>query len=198
MQMRQSHGPDSSTPAPSPRSGEGGRGREVRILVAGVGYTCLRDLSVGPLLVERLAARTWLDGVVVEDLSYGPIDVLFRLQAAPPFDAAIFVTAVGRERQPGTLDRREWVRPDESTEQLQARIAEAVTGVISLDNLLAILAHFAALPPRVIVLEVEPATDSWGTDLSEVGTAALEQAERVVRDEVRSLVAAGTAEADDV
>jgi hydrogenase maturation protease len=158
------------------------------VLVGGVGYTCLRDLSIGPLLVERLAARSWPEGVVVEDLSYGPIDVLFRLQGSPPFDAAIFVTAVGRGRAPGTLDRQPWRRPEETPDELQARIAEAVTGVVSLDNLLVILAHFGALPPRVTVLEVEPATDGWGTALSEAGMAALERAEAVVRDDVRAVL----------
>jgi hydrogenase maturation protease len=159
-----------------------------RVLVAGVGYTCLGDLSVGPVLAERLAARAWPDGVVVEDLSYGPIDVLFKLQASAPFAAGIFATAVARGRTPGTLHGGPWSAPRLSADELQARVAEAITGVISLDNLLCILDHFDALPPRVVVLEVEPVVETWGTEFSPPVAAALEAAEVAIRAEVGRLV----------
>lgn len=169
--------------APRPARGSG-----PRVLVGGVGYTCLGDLSVGPTLIERLLARSWPPGVVVEDLSYGPIDVLFRLQASPPFSAAVLVTAVLRGRVPGSLHRVRWVSPRPSRDEVQARVAEAISGVISLDNLLCILDHFGALPPEVIVLEVEPLEETWGLDFSPPVLAALDQAEAAIHADVERLL----------
>ena len=42
------------------------------------------------------------------------------------------------------------------------RVAEAVTGVISLDNLLIIATYFGKLPREVIVIEVEAVDEGWG------------------------------------
>jgi hydrogenase maturation protease len=145
-------------------------------------------MSVGPTLIERLLARPWPPGVVVEDLSYGPIDVLFRLQASPPFTGAVFATAVIRGRAPGTLYRARWVSPRPSPDELQARMAEAITGVISLDNLLCILDHFGALPPEVVVLEVEPLEETWGLEFSPPVRAALDQAETAIQAEVERVL----------
>jgi hydrogenase maturation protease len=172
----------------SPALSQGERGYARRVLVGGVGYSCLRDLSVGPALVERLRARSWPAGVVVEDLSYGPIDVLFKLQASPPFRAGIFATAVARGRTPGSLHRGRWTPPRLPPDELQARVAEAVTGVISLDNLLHILGHFGALPAEVVVLEVEPLSENWGTEFSPPVLSALRSAEAAVRTEVERIL----------
>jgi Ni,Fe-hydrogenase maturation factor len=43
-----------------------------RILIAGLGYRNLRDMSFGPVLMDRLAQDGWPHGVEVEDLIYGP------------------------------------------------------------------------------------------------------------------------------
>jgi hydrogenase maturation protease len=159
-----------------------------RVLVGGVGYTCLGDLSVGPALIERLAGEHWPPGVVVEDLSYGPLDVLYRLQASSPFTAGVFVTAAVRGRTPGLVYREHWQRASLPADELQARIAEAVTGVISLDNLLYILSYFGALPPKVVVFEVEPLRETWGLEFSPPVQAALTEAETSVRSEVERLL----------
>jgi Ni,Fe-hydrogenase maturation factor len=53
------------------------------ILIAGVGYSHLSDLSFGPLLIEDLQRREWPENVQIEDLSYGPIAVLQWLQDEP-------------------------------------------------------------------------------------------------------------------
>ncbi|MFN8523743.1 MAG: hydrogenase maturation protease [Chloroflexota bacterium] len=147
-----------------------------RILIGGVGYTCLRDGSFGAVLVDRLCQRSWPDGVLVEDLSYGPIDVLFRFQSTEPLDAAVFVGAVSRGRVPGRLYATERVDEARSADDLQVRVGEALTGVVSLDNLLAILQHFRALPERVLVLELEPVDTNWGEVMSEGASGCLDQA----------------------
>jgi hydrogenase maturation protease len=170
------------------------------VLVGGVGYTNLRDRSIGPLLIERLQQRIWPLDVVVEDVSYGPIDVLFKLQAEPNgFRLGVFVSAVARGRPEGSVERTVWTAPTLSVDELQERISEALTGVVSLENLLLILAHFGALPERTVVIEVEPeAEEGWGPDLSDAARAALDHLERLVLDEVAASSPPGPTGADHV
>jgi len=160
-----------------------------RVLVAGVGYSNLRDLSVGPALVGRLRQRPWPAGVEVEDLSYGAIHVLHWLQEGPRLDALVLLGAAARGREPGSTHRYPWVAPPMTAEQVQERVAEAVTGVISLDGLLVVLGYFGALPPRVTIIEVEPRDDDWGPDFSDVVDRALDDVERLVEDEIERLLA---------
>ena len=178
-----------SKPVPtSPTTTPVGAGR---VLVAGVGYQNLRDLSAGLLVLERLAQGDHLgDRVDVEDLSYGPIDVLFLLQRREPYAAAVFVTGSKRDRVPGTVELRRWDFPAIAPDALQERIVEGVTGVISLDNLLHICGHFGALPAEVTVVEVEPADDGWGEGTSEAGGRAVDEATAAVRAEVMRLLSA--------
>ncbi len=160
-----------------------------RVLVAGVGYSNLRDLSVGPALVERLRQRPWPASVEVEDLSYGAIHVLHWLQEGQRLDALILLGATARGREPGSTHRYPWVAPAVTADQIQERVAEAVTGVISLDGLLVVLGYFGALPPRVTIIEVEPRDDDWGPDFSDVVDRALDDVERLVEDEIEGLLA---------
>ena len=142
------------------------RASTTRTLIAGVGYRNLRDLSAGNAVVDALEALDWPDGVEIEDLSYGPMDAIFRLREAN-FDRLIVVGAAARAgRIPGESYRRRWCYEPEPPETVQARVAEAVTGVISLDNLLVICAHFQALPDDVTVIEIEPEDDGWGERFS--------------------------------
>jgi Ni,Fe-hydrogenase maturation factor len=107
-----------------------------RILIAGVGYQHARDMSLGPVVIARLQHEVWPPGVQLEDLSYGPIGVMHNLDARPPYDRIIFVAGVNRNRQPGRLYCYAWRHALPDPEEIQARVAEAVMGVISLDNLL--------------------------------------------------------------
>lgn len=141
-------------------------GPTARTLIAGVGYRNLRDLSAGNAVVDALEALAWPEGVEIEDLSYGPMDAIFRLREAS-FDRLIVVGAAARAgRIPGESYRRRWRYDPEHPDLVQARVAEAVTGVISLDNLLVICAHFEALPDDVTVIEIEPEDDGWGEGFS--------------------------------
>lgn len=128
----------------------------MRTLVATVGYRNLSDLSVGPNLLPHLQALDWGPGVEVEDLSYGPIAVVQNLEDRPPYDRMVFLSAAKRGRVPGDFYRYERQAPLPRSEEIQARITEAVTGVIDIDNLLVIAQHFGVLAPEVIVVEVEP------------------------------------------
>jgi hydrogenase maturation protease len=159
-----------------------------RVLVGGVGYRNLRDMSAGPELIERLRKLEWPVSVEVEDLSFGAVHVLHWLQERPPFDALVLVAAVARGREPGSVTCGTWRAPPTTGEAVQGAIAEAVTGVISLDTLLTVLGYFAALPARVTVIEVEPRDDDWGPEFSPLVQVALEEAVRMVETEVRALV----------
>ncbi|MDQ2978400.1 MAG: hydrogenase maturation protease [Acidobacteriota bacterium] len=146
-----------------------------RVLVGGVGYRLLRDLSLGPLLMDRLRSETWPEGVDVEDLGYGPIGVMHNLDARPPYDRIVLVGGVKRGRTPGEVFRYVWSRRLPDDEEIQARVAEAITGVISLDNLLIIATYFGKLPPDVVVIEVEAAEEDWGEEFSEPVLGAIPQ-----------------------
>lgn len=153
-----------------------------RALVGGVGYTNLRDGSAGPLLAERLAGRLGPD-VDVEDLSYSPIDVMFLLQRRPTYARAVFVGAVSRGAPPGTIRVSRWDPEPEPADAVQARVAEAVSGVISLENLLRITGHFGALPPEVTLVEIEPENETWGEGVTPTMERAMGEGAALLRGE---------------
>ncbi|MBI5033732.1 MAG: hydrogenase maturation protease [Chloroflexi bacterium] len=145
-------------------------------MIAGVGYQNLRDFSVGPALVPTLQKMKWPKGVEIDDWSFGPIAVVQRLQDRPGFyDRIIFISAVEREREPGGVYVYRWKGKLPDTDEIQARIGEAVTGVISLDNLLIIATHFQMLPRDVFVIEVEPVDTGWGSGFTPQVQAAQER-----------------------
>jgi hydrogenase maturation protease len=155
-----------------------------RLLIAGVGYRNLRDLSLGPVLIDRLGGEAWPPGVELADLSYSPIAVMHNLEAQRPYDRAIFVAGANRQRPPGHIYRSRWRHELPSPDDIQARVAEAITGIISLDNLLIILTYFEKLPRDVRLIEVEAADVGWGEGF----TATVERAVPQVMAEIRKLV----------
>jgi hydrogenase maturation protease len=155
----------------------------VRVLIGGVGYRDLCDHSFGVRLVDALAADRWPPDVAVEDLSYGPVAVVQRLEDDAPedrFDLAIFAGATERGRVPGTLDVYRWDKALPGPSGIQSAIAEAVTGVIALENTLIVARHFNALPGEVVVIEVEPELHAFGDVMSGAVIRALEHARGVV------------------
>lgn len=133
------------------------------VLIAGVGYQNLRDLSVGPAIVPLLRDLAWPVGVEVDDLSFGPIAVVQRLQDRPGYyERIVLVASVQRGRRAGQVTCYRWGGQVPDEEEIQRRVGEAVTGTISLDNLLVIAQRFDALPSDVVVIEVEPEDTGWG------------------------------------
>lgn len=156
----------------------------MRTLIGSVGYKNLRDLSFGPVLLARLREMDWPDTVELEDVSYGPVAVMQNLEDAPGrYSRAVFLSAVSRERAPGTLELYQWEPPELTVDLVQERINEGVTGVISLDNLLIICQHFGVLPPEVICVEVEPVNTDFGDECSEAVAMRFDEAVRLVRHE---------------
>lgn len=158
------------------------------ILIAGVGYQYLGDLSFGPKLVERLQGMTWPEEVRVEDFGYGPLAILDWFEESPGkgFERAILAGAVERGREPGTLTTYSWIAGTPDPDLVQERILEAGAGVISLENLLIVAQHFGALPADTSVVELEPVEKEWNTELSALGEERLEQAVEWIQREVYS------------
>ena len=146
----------------------------MRVLVGGVGYRFLRDGSLGPYVSDELAARA-TNGIEVEDLSYHPVGLSQNLQERPPYDRLVLVAAVRRGRPPGTVETYRWDGALPEAAKVQEHVNEAVTGVISLDNLLTVCGALGGLPDDVRVVEVEPADEGWGEGFSAEVDARLDE-----------------------
>jgi len=142
-----------------------------RVLVGGIGYRNLTDHSAGVLAVDALARREWPEHVSVEELSYGPVAVAQRLDdeiGDRRFGRLIAVSSVahGDGRLPGTITAYRWDRVLPSPDEIQGAVAEAVTGVIAMDNTLIVCRQFGALPDDAVVVEIQPLWQECGEDLS--------------------------------
>jgi hydrogenase maturation protease len=154
----------------------------MRVLIACVGYRFMRDLSVGPDLIPLLSQLEWPEGVEVCDLHFGPVHMVHWLEERPGyFGRIVFVAAMERGRVRGRVYCYRWdgVLPD--PDEIQQRVGEGVTGVISLDNLLIVGQFFGALPPDVLVVEVEPEDMGWGPGCSSQIEALLPEVIETVR-----------------
>ena len=137
----------------------------MRVLVGGLGYRNLRDGSVGPWVADALAGEA-SDGVEIEDVSSHPVGLSQNLEERPPYDRVVLVAAVRRGRAPGTVTAYRWDGRLPERDAIQARVSEAVTGVISLDNTLIVCGALGGLPDDVRVVEVEPEDEGWGEGFS--------------------------------
>lgn len=143
----------------------------MRAVIGGVGYRNLRDHSLGIMISDELEALARPPALLVEDLCYGPVAVAqwFLDQArAAPITRALFVAAINREdgRPPGTISAYRWDHVLPSAEEIQRCMADAVTGVIRLDNTLVVAEWMGALPNETIVIEVEPLDHAFGAEMS--------------------------------
>jgi len=154
----------------------------VKVLIAGVGHPNLKDLSFGQVMLEHLKRQNWPEGVDLEDLSYGAIAVLHWFQDAPgKYQRVVFLSAAERGREPGTLATYAWRFPQLVEGEVQDCVAESVTGIISLDNLLMVLQRFDALPPEVEVVEIEPVESEIGFECSPAIAARFEEFSEIIR-----------------
>lgn len=157
-------------------------GALVNVLIAGVGHPNLKDLSFGQVLLQHLQTQPWPNFVTLENLSFGAIAVLQWFEDAPgKFDRVVFITAAERNRAPGMLETSRWQFPPLDETKVQDAVAESVTGIISIDNLLLILQQFHALPAEVEIIELEPVESDIGFACSETITARFEEFTELVR-----------------
>lgn len=154
----------------------------MNVLIAGVGHPNLKDLSFGQVLLQHLQTEAWPNFVTLENLSFGAIAVLQWFEDAPgKFDRVVFITAAERNRAPGTLETYRWQFPLLDETKVQDAVAESVTGIISIDNLLLILQQFHALPAEVEIIELEPVESDIGFACSDAITARFDEYTELVR-----------------
>jgi len=72
-----------------------------RILVAGIGNIFLADDGFGCEVVRRLAARGLPEGVEVVDFGIRGLDLAYALME--PYEAVVFVDALPKGEEPGTV-----------------------------------------------------------------------------------------------
>lgn len=137
----------------------------MNILVAGIGHFTLTDLGLGPHVIKTLGKMALPGNVDLEDLSTSAVAALHKL-AEKPYDKLVLVSAVQRGGAPGTIYREEpeIKLPDES--EIQERMAESITGAISIDDTLIICKYYRALPKYVVLIGVEPESTAPGLTLS--------------------------------
>jgi Ni,Fe-hydrogenase maturation factor len=155
----------------------------VTILVGGVSQLYQGDFDLGRHAAERLCTEPLGSGVLVEELHYGAVAVVQRLQDLDP-RALVLVGAEARGRAPGTLQRRR-IRPAGlPQEQLQQAVRDAVTGYVTIDLLVEVAEGLGALPHRTVSIEFEPVLTEVGEELSPAATAGLEEALQLVQTEI--------------
>lgn len=143
-----------------------------RTLLGTIGYHLLSNHSIGPLLFDKLNELEWAKAIDVQEMNWGPIAVVQMFETNPnPYERIVFLTAIEREdRSIGDYNIYKWGARMPSDEDIQACVGDAVTGVISPENLLIIGEHFKIWPDEVYLFDVEPGPEKPGITLTtEVG-----------------------------
>jgi hydrogenase maturation protease len=154
------------------------------VLVAAFGHAWLKDQAFGIKVIARVRELGVPDGVELADWSFSTITAFQRL-SEHPYVRAVFVSGVARGRRPGTLHR--FLPPGElpPREEIQARIGDGVMGLVHVDNLLAVGRYYGRLPEDVVLIEAEPADETWGDELSPRVAPLLDVAVGAVLEEIR-------------
>lgn len=128
-------------------------------------YQFIRGYPLGPELKERLDDLSWPPDhqIDIKEMNWGPVAIVQDFQADPiTYDRMILIAAVERGRKTGAIACRNWIGGEIDVMAVQDRIFEAVTGIISVDNLLVIGEHFGIWPKELVVIEVELPDSSIG------------------------------------
>lgn len=127
-------------------------------------YQFVRGYPIGPELKERLEKlHQQDDDYVIKEMNWGPIAIVQDFQASSvSYDRIVLIAAVDRGLDPGTVTCRRWIGGKLDVLAVQERVFEAVTGIISLDNLLVIGEHFGIWPEEVITVELQLANSAFG------------------------------------
>jgi hypothetical protein len=140
-----------------------------KVFIGTVGYHNLSNHSIGPVLLPELQKMNWAPGVDVDELNWGPIAIVQKFQALPiPFDRVILLAAIERPgRNIGDITIFKWMGKLPDEELIQRCIGDAVTGVISVENLLIIGEYFKIWTGETFVVDVEPGPEQAGENFTE-------------------------------
>jgi len=126
-------------------------------------YQFVRGYPIGPTLKEHIDVADWADDVEIKEMNWGPIAIVQEFQAEKiNYDRFLLITAVDRGLPAGTVTCRRWVGGEIDIMDIQDRVFEAVTGIISMDNLLVIGEHFKIWPKEVITIEAQVVDTAMG------------------------------------
>jgi hypothetical protein len=140
-----------------------------KIFIGTVGYHNLRNHSIGPALLPQLQKMQWPKGVDVDELNWGPIAIVQKFQSLPtPYDRVVLIAAIERpERKIGDITVYKWMGKLPDEELIQRCVGDAVTGVISVENLLIIGEYFKIWTGETFVVDVEPGPEEAGEDFTD-------------------------------
>jgi len=130
---------------------------ESRVIIGTIGcYPFVRGYPLGSVFLQRLQAPPWPEDMAVREMSWGPVAVVQEMQALSRLpERVVLVTAVDRGQTVSSVHCRRWMGGTMGEQELQARMFEGVTGVVHVDNLLAIGEHFRIWPDEVLTVEVQ-------------------------------------------
>lgn len=134
-------------------------------LVAAVGNRWLKDQGFGIHVVEQILRCPLPPSVHVVSWECGAIAAFQRLSDRS-YQRAVFVAGVARGRTPGTLHQARSHFPLPPEQEIHGRVADSVMGLVSLDNLLFISRYYCRIPDELLLVEAEPADETWGNELS--------------------------------
>jgi hydrogenase maturation protease len=165
-----------------------------RVLVAGVGNIFLGDDGFGVEVVRRLAEREMPEAVEVKDFGIRGIDLAYALQE--DYEAVVFVDAVPRGEEPGTVYLIEPEIEEDGEVSLDTHGMDPAK-VIKLSRAL------GAKPTRTLVVGCEPRVvlsgedyDDMSMELSEPVQAAVGEAVNLVESLVEEIGGKGKARSE--
>jgi hydrogenase maturation protease len=147
-----------------------------RILVAGIGNIFLGDDGFGCEVVRRLAEHELPENVEVRDFGIRGMDLAYALM--DPYEVVVFVDAVPRGEEPGTVYLIEAEVPDEGEVALDTHGMDPVK-VIRLARVL------GAEVPRTLVVGCEPKLVLSGEDYDDMLMELSEPVQRAVGEAVK-------------
>src|SRR5690349_17489675 len=164
--------------------------REVRILVAGVGNSWLRDDGFGGEVARRLSARAMPSGVDVMDAGTGGLDLAYEVMRG--YDALIILDVSKQGGEPGTLYVME---PDEQSVPAGIEDGDVINPhAMDPQTVLRFVKSVGAWPSRVVVIACEPAdVEEMGWGLSGPVRDAIERAVDLVAETVAEMRAGARA-----
>lgn len=134
-------------------------------LVGIVGYTPVLDAyPLGPRLMDGLTRALAGSAATVENMTWGPIHIVQRFQEADaaPFARLVLVGAASTAPEPGRVRAFRWAGGRLPEADLQERVYEGVTGVVDIENTLAIGDHFGVWPAETFTVEADLPADAFG------------------------------------
>ena len=140
-----------------------------KIFIGTVGYHNLRNHSIGPALLPQFQKMKWAEGVDIDELNWGPIAIVQKFQSLPtPYNRVILIAAIERpERKVGDITVYKWMGKLPDEELIQRCVGDAVTGVISVENLLIIGEYFKIWKGETFLVDIEPGPEEAGEDFTE-------------------------------